>query len=300
MKVQRILFPTDFSPASEVALDHALFQAGVYNAELHIVHAVTWNDQEKLSLARLPDADSIMMHMQNVARVQLHETLERHRDKPFRIREKCLIGPRASESILKYIEEQEIDLMVMGTHGRQGLYYFLMGSVAEEIVRLSTCPVITVREKGPHAQLAPVRKVLVPIDFSDASRRALAHARWEAETHDAELLVMHVVQSVDFPSNGPEAGFTFLREWLPKIKKEQEANLHRMMTEIKGPEVPYTVIVDVGNPAQDIIAAAKKHDVDYIVMPTNGRRGLNRLIMGSTAERIIRTSPCPVYTDQFE
>lgn len=299
MNVQRILFPTDFSPSSEVALDHALHQAEIHDAELHIVHGIVWNDQDKLSVARFPDADNIMLHMQKVAKVHLEETMTTHRDKPFKIFEKSLVGARPAETILNYADEIDADMIIMGTHGRQGLYYFLMGSVAEEIVRLAHCPVITISETGERSNLRAVRKIMVPVDFSDASRRALARARHMADLHKAELLVMHVIQKLDFPVTGPEAGFTFLKDWLPKIKAENEAHLEQILQDTVGPAVPFKTIIDVGNPARDIIEAVKTYEVDYIVMPTHGRTGFDRMLMGSTAERVIRTAPCPVYTDKF-
>ena len=299
MNVQRILFPTDFSPCSEVALDHALYQAEIHDAELHIVHCITWNDRETLSPAHLPDADSIMLHMQKVAKVQLEETMDRHRDKPFNITEKCLTGPRPAETIMDYVTHQEIDMVVMGTHGRQGLYYFLMGSTAEEIVRLAPCPVLTVREKSENAQLQHIRKILVPVDFSDASRRAVARAKTMAALHGAEVVGLHILRSLDFPTGGLDAGFTFLNEWLPKVKGEQLERLNKLLAETKG-NAPCTGLIDVGNPARDITRTAAKQNADLIVMPTHGHTGFDRLIMGSTAERVLRMAPCPVYTEKFQ
>ncbi|MDJ0836880.1 MAG: universal stress protein [Acidobacteriota bacterium] len=300
MNVQRILFPTDFSPCSEIALDHALFHAEINDAELHIAHCITWNDRENQSPAHMPDADTIMLHMQKVARVQMEETLDPHQEKPFKIKEKLLTGPRPAETILDYVKHEEIDMVVMGTHGRQGLYYFLMGSTAEEVVRLAPCPVLTVREHGEYASLHMIRKILVPVDFSDASRRALVRAKYMASLHGAELLALHVLRKLDFPVGGLDAGFTFINEWLPKVKDEQMGRLETILKETKGPDVPCKGMIDVGNPARDIVHAAKIQRADLIVMPTHGHTGFDRLIMGSTAERVLRMASCPVYTEKFK
>jgi len=299
MNVARILFPTDFSPGSEQAFDHALYQADLLDAELHILHCITWSDKDKLSHGRLPDPDTVMRHLQNVAAVQMKEAIEPHKNKPFNIVEKVIAGPRPVETILHYIETHEIGLLVMGTHGRQGLTYFLMGSNAEEIVRSAPCPVITVREKGARCSLGAITKILVPVDFSDASRQAVIRGKYMAEMHEAELIVKHVIQKLDFPTTGPDAGFTFVKEWLPRLEKEHTEHLEKLVAETKGPNVPTQCRVDIGNPAREIVHEAEQDHVDFIVMPTHGHTGFNRLLMGSVAERVIRTAPCPVYTDRF-
>ena len=84
-------------------------------------------------------------------------------------------GIAAAPVILEYARDEEVDLVVLATHGRRGVRRMLMGSVAEEVVRLAARPVLTVRPDGAQEHGEPPRRILVPVDFSDHSDRALAY-----------------------------------------------------------------------------------------------------------------------------
>ncbi|QDT65543.1 universal stress protein [Calycomorphotria hydatis] len=144
--IKRILLPTDFSPYSHVAAEHAFQLAGCFGAELHLLHVIQdpvmmypdvalsvpppMIDVRELesSAQKSLDRISIPEHISCTARTVRH-------------------GPEFLE-IVRYAKENEIDMIVMGTHGRSGLSHALMGSVAEKVVRKAPCPVLTVRPEG--------------------------------------------------------------------------------------------------------------------------------------------------------
>lgn len=294
MNVKRILFPTDFSPCADAALSHAIFHAEISSSELHIIHAVHWEDQNPIT--RLPNADNIMFEMQKVGRLHLDEMLKPHKEVPFSIVEKCIVGDSATQVIMDYIQEKNIGMVVMGTHGRRGISHFLLGSAAEEIARMAPCPVLTVREDSKKSSLGPIKKVLAPVDYSVQSKHAVYQARELAAVMNAELTLLNVVQEFENSFSSVDAGFSLMNDIMPKVVEEQKKNLENFYNDIAGPTVPVHFEVQVGRPAWRINDYAKKNDMDYIVMGTHGFTGFNHLVLGSTTERVIRMAPCPVYS----
>lgn len=143
MNVKQILCPIDFSTNSEQALAYASKLARESHARLHLVHVyeppLTYTDPNE---GFVPPADM---------RPQM-ELLEgiRPTDDSVAFRREFIVG-YAPDALLEYAEKHEIDLIVLGTHGRTGLSRLLMGSVAEAIVRRAPCPVLTMRQAKPHA-----------------------------------------------------------------------------------------------------------------------------------------------------
>jgi nucleotide-binding universal stress UspA family protein len=122
----RILLPTDFSASADAALAVALAFAERCDAELHVLHNLAWLDAEDDRRA-----------VEAAAKARLDAALDRHRgkDDQFRVIKRTVVGVATATSILEYVAQEDIQLVVMGTHGR-GLLHLLVGSVAEEVVRL--------------------------------------------------------------------------------------------------------------------------------------------------------------------
>jgi nucleotide-binding universal stress UspA family protein len=136
----RILFPTDGSDGANAALEHAIDHAVTYDAELHVVYVVEEN---------LPVMEAGQAELLETLEAEGEEAIE---DARSRAKAAGVASIRGSigggspyRSILKYTEDNDIDLIVMGTHGRRGIDRYLLGSVAEKVVRSAECPVMTVR-----------------------------------------------------------------------------------------------------------------------------------------------------------
>lgn len=148
---RRILVPVDFSPAARSALAHALELAVSFDASVEVLH-VLWNPPPYVGFeaisAQLPYGvnESFVSWVQRSAAAQMEQFLA-DVDEPWRsrLRRRFLQGD-AAEVIVATAEQDHIDLIVMGTHGRRGLAHLLLGSVAEKVVRLAPCPVMTVRQ----------------------------------------------------------------------------------------------------------------------------------------------------------
>jgi nucleotide-binding universal stress UspA family protein len=160
-----------------------------------------------------------------------------------------------------------------------------MGSVAERVVRTASCPVLTVRQPPGESD---VPQVLVAVDFEPASDTALTYGRALARMFGARLHLLHVVEN------------NFLRPIAsdPRTVAERAQRRLRQRLAPEDSRAPgVAVAVEVSDtPADAIVDYAGDSGIDLIVIGTHGRRGKDRLLMGSVAERVIRRAPCPVLT----
>jgi nucleotide-binding universal stress UspA family protein len=140
-----------------------------------------------------------------------------------------------------------------------------------------------------------IRQILAPTDFSRFSREAAAWAFELAGKFGAKVLLFHVVELPAYPLEGlppSRLGGTLLED----LERQAEADLAKVMPEAQGAKVEVTRRVVVGIPYRKIVEVAQEEQADLIVMATHGRTGLSHLFMGSVAERVVRTAPCPVLT----
>lgn len=147
-KISRILFPTDFSDPAKQALQYAMEFADRFDAELHVLHVVreiVFPLPEASTSWTMPATDQ--RAEVDAATKQLQQEIQSEWTEQHRVVRLAEVG-YPSENIIKYAKQHKIDLIVMGTHGHTGLSHLLLGSVAEKVVRLATCPVLTVHPTG--------------------------------------------------------------------------------------------------------------------------------------------------------
>jgi universal stress protein A len=138
-----------------------------------------------------------------------------------------------------------------------------------------------------------IRHILAPTDFSDYSKKALSDALELAQTFGAKLTLLHVVEPSPYLGEftPPAAG----ADLVSNLERQASAALARVLPEAQSAQIEVIQSVVIGSPLRKIVEAAAKH-VDLIVMATHGRTGLSHLLIGSVAERVVRTAPCPVLT----
>lgn len=147
------------------------------------------------------------------------------------------------------------------------------------------------KKKRVQAAVAAVKSILVPIDFSDYSKNALQYAASIGRQFGAELLLIYVVE----PTISP-ADFSFGQVVLPNIEKELQERGEIELNELASKQEGVTVktLVRTGKPFLEIVRTAEEKEIDLIVMATHGHTGMEHLIFGGTAEKVIRKAPCPV------
>ncbi len=294
MKVEKVLCPTDFSPCARQALELAVLVARSFGAELHVLHAVVLHAEDPHNPAHhLPNLEEVEALLGRTATSALAQDIAPHADGVLRILQVQRRAPFAGEAILGYADEVGADLIVMGTHGRRGLAHVLLGSVANEVVRGAPCPVMTVRARPEGQHLEAIERILLPLDFSTASEAALAAARDLAVRWTASLDLLHVIEETVMPAFYA-AGVTSLLQLDPEIRTRCQAEMQRRLTHLGDAAVAVTTHVREGKAAREIVAFAEETGTDLIVLATAPRSGLERLLLGSVAEKVVRLAPCPV------
>ncbi len=296
---RRILHATDFSDCAEAATKHALALAHSERASLLVVH--TWQR------ALYPGTDVMIVHTADAPPMALLQYLRLNATRQLdalvvRLRKECeglaiegvLLDGAPDDEIVGLVREG--DAVVMGTHGRGAVAHLLVGSVAERIVRRSTVPVLTVRAGGSAA--LPAKRILVPIDFSEPSRAALALAARLAATANASVDVLHVWSAPEGPAGDalvvhlPTGERANLPEFVQaNAKREMHAFLAGL--EDRG-KVELRHELSSGRPDEVITEASRGYDL--VVMGTHGRHGLPHVLLGSVAEKVVRRAACPVWT----
>lgn len=286
--IRRILWPTDFSTGAARAFPYAAALASWHEAELHVLNVADEEPVEATGMASEFPLPRETLTDLLVAREDPPESVDLSELALVQEREQ---GGSPPEAIVAYAKDHDMDVIVAGTHGRRGLQRFLIGSVAEEVLRTSPCPVLTVREEQDVAPAWAVRNILVPVDFSEASMGALRHAKELALTYGAQITLLHAVEEVVYPS---AYGVEPVNLPGPEVVERVEANLAEMAREEIGYE-HVMVKAEVGYAPSAILDYAETNEVDLITIATHGRTGLERMLLGSVTERVVRRSPAPVF-----
>ncbi len=300
-KIEKILIPTDFSACADVALAQATALARLFQAELHVLHVLTSQKDDPYSLAyRLPDWQTLLHSQQERCAEKMMALLGGMESDGLEIEKHFPLASAPAPAILEFASQQSIDLIVMGTHGRRGFRRFLAGSVAEEVVRLAPCPVLTVGETTTPLRHDWPGRITVPIDFSGPSRIALRAAKELAAGNPAKKdttldLVYVFEQQVDLNPVNPLDGWT-AEVSFPQIARQVEEAIAKFNRETGGPETHCNIEVLEGRAAETIAQHAKASEADLIMIATRGLTGVQHFLLGSVAERVLRVASCPVLT----
>jgi len=269
--VRRILVPTDFSPAAELALRHAAALARVLGAELELLTSVFdsifWGSDTS---APVP-ADSYLA-VQERAASDLEERAQTLRANGLRV--DCSVShEHAASAACSVAAAGRAELIAMGTHGRSGLSHALLGSVTERVARLAVCPVLSVRADA--CEPRALRRILVATDFSADARSALDWAGALADHGGARISVVHALPRA---GHGDDAD---VQTRVARLREEFGAMLDE-------------VVIEPGHPDELVLRCARNLESDLIAMGTRGTSGLEHVLLGSCAERVMRRSPLPV------
>ncbi|NJD22015.1 MAG: universal stress protein [Melioribacter sp.] len=140
-----------------------------------------------------------------------------------------------------------------------------------------------------------IKKILVPIDFSDYSKNALKYATQFAKQFNAKIYLIYVVEPMIYP-----ADFSMGQVAIPStdidLHSRAEEELKKLSKDIVNGNSRVEILIKTGKPFVEIIEAASANDIDLIIIATHGHTGVEHLLFGSTAEKVVRKAPCPVLT----
>lgn len=284
---KHILFLTDFSEPSEAALPFAITIARAFGAKVHGLHIL------------LPTPSAYTTPEFTVAAIEAEEEsaqagMERLDSQLVGVPHESGVerGVAIWPTVEKAIRESDIDLLVLGTHGRTGARKLLLGSVAEEIFRRSSIPVLTIGPRiraGAHND-ARFRRVLFATDFSQHSLAAWPYAVSFAQENQARLVLLHVI---------PE-GQISQSEMLGEIPKGSPlSRLNALVPKEAELWCRPEAVVGYGDPATRILEEAKERGADLIVLGVRDARnhiGAATHLGRATAHKVVAHAPCPVLT----
>lgn len=289
LAIHRVLYPTDFSDCAAHALPFAIRFAEVHGASLHMLHVLVLHGMEVSG----PDD---LFPGEEEARAALRAAGEGQNGD--RVEHVVKRGFAAAPVILEHAADGEMDLIVMSSHGRRGVRRLLLGSIAEEVVRLAPCPVLTIRhcrESGPEEPVE-FRRIVVPVDFSSHTELAVEYARELAGVFGGEVHLLHVIELPTYPDFYVPVSSSGLN--VAELRDQSSRRLDRLAAESFGADSNVTsrVHVTVGRTTGEIVDFATDISADLIIIPSHGLSGLERALLGSVAEGVMRRAPCSVLT----
>ena len=285
VKLQKILFATDFTPSAQLALSYSVNLAHRYDAEVYSVNVLP---HQPFVEAVQPDPEQARL----LAEQQLVALVGSESFKGIRHQELIEQG-EVAEVLSKVVRDDEIDLIVIGTSGRKGLQKLLMGSVAEEVFRNAECPVLTV---GPHATSWPadgkLRHILFTTDFGPESVHGLPYAISLAEENQARLTLLHVAPEPTVALPEPEPGA------MPVVDPDEvvastEKQLRALIPD--GAQLSHEpeYMVQFG-PAADTIVKVAAQRADMIVLGVKRPAALTKHLGAGVAYKVACEAMCPV------
>jgi len=295
---QRILVPLDGSPRAELILPHVEHLWKREASELLLVRSVSADSPANGGYDSAPS----LVHERNDAESYLHGVARRLINAGAKVLTRVLEGS-PSGAILDAPRREGATMIAMTTHGRTGLLRWLMGSVADKVVRASDVPVLLLRPfhfAGPPAvesaisREAPFQRILIATDDSPNSMAIVDPAMEFAAPFGSEIIALHVWDSYALdgaPLPGMEAGMPRPQEApLPSEDKVTE----RMARRLSPSGLKVTRATRYGEPASEILDHSFEHKVDLIALATDNSRELSRWMTGSVAERVLRSAGIPL------
>jgi nucleotide-binding universal stress UspA family protein len=288
---ERILVPTDGSERSQWALEAASVLARRLGANLVVLHVIPDTGMPPFAFDGVPvDARAVLHDLQLNGEGILKAALERV--STARTRLEWGRGRRVAEVIAHVASDEQVSLIVMGTHGREGLDRLFFGSITEETERLSSAPVLFVRRST--SGFSGLEPILVPVDGSEVSNHALEFAQALSNATGAALEVLHVVPDLELPTAEPRVTGETLKE-IQHQRHVQGETVIQSARERIGPDGK-TLLMNAHNERIDsaIERIAREEHAGMVVIGTHARGGLERLLLGSVAESFAHHSSLPM------
>jgi nucleotide-binding universal stress UspA family protein len=306
---KRMLVPLDGSKLAEETIPYARELAGRLDLDLDFLYV-----SHPLMMQMLPMSQFYVEKIAEAVKTQVlivrANTVGKETARPVEVRSKVTTGYPAEE-ILKYAEENEVDIILLATHGASGVRRWAMGSVAYQVLHASKIPVWLVRSGIPEQIVFdkwPRRTILVPLDGSQLAESALPHAEAIARQRGAqvtEILLLSVYAptiypvkyyfQMDYPPKVPLKYEDYVQQEIDQARESCKKYLNHLADQLKAKGLQVRTEAVMGEPADEIIKYAHQNPFQLIVMASHGRSGLSHLTIGSVAERVLLETNIPVF-----
>lgn len=288
---ETVLLAHDFSPSSERALAYAVDAAQRSGATLHLMHVDKTAEGVLFEGGQVPPSDELQSRFEDRCRASLAPYPLAPGDDQVVCHAARGVAP--APLLVQKAQALGADLLVTGTEGRRGARRLIVGSVAEEILRTAPCPVLTVRERSDAAEDPPhveVEKIIAPVDFSARTETALHYVPQLAPLYDVPVQLMHVVEDATLPSVY-EAKSSKVQA--RAAEDRAEAELQSLGEPLVSEDVSVSTLVRRGETTDTVVEATGQPGT-LTVMGTRGLTGVQRIMLGSVTEAVIRNSSGPV------
>ena len=279
----RILFPIDDSDGVAAVRDSVYALAAAHDATLHVLNVA---DTAHDSVTRI--GDQVVDALEQTGEQLVAETARQAAERGISTQTAVIQGGVAA-TITEYAETAEIDCIVMPTQGRKGIEERLLGSTTERVSRETTVPLLTLRPDAAPLS-TPIERLLVPTDGSDTAAAALDVG---IDLAVADTSTLHLLSVVDTSLFGGDIQAEQYADSLTEAATGITDDARDRATAAGVGEV-ITAVEDDRSVAEGIRSYAAEAEADCIVVGTHGRTGLDRYLLGSVTETLIRTSPVPV------
>lgn len=278
--LQNILVPMDFNASSINALHYAANVSEIFNSHLILLHIISG---EKHS--------SNTEEMLKGLAYEKYEALRKEVGPTVAGRMELVIQQGVIfEQIIRFSIQRDVNVIIVGAGKQSGAR---LSTKIEKIMRKSQIPLWLVR----NGDKLPVKKVLCPVDFSDASARALNNAALLASKLNSVLLVMHVYTKIDIQSPRLQVDNEEENRLLLQDKKKELATF---MEQFDLSAIRHEILLEEGHPETGILEVIQQQEVDLLIMGTTGKSGLSRILMGSITEKVTREVPCSFITTKSQ
>lgn len=280
--MKKILVPYDFSPVSEHALDLACQIADKVDSEIMLLNVIEHPTADSFKTMGIQNVDPMeqlyIKKMYERTDEKLSEVVSKAKYSDDKITTKIQLG-NAFNTIIDQIVEERVDLMVAGTEGAEGLNEFLVGSIAEKIVRNATCPVITTADK---CEIEPIEKIVFASDFIHTDAGLISRLKELQAVFEAQLNIVKINTPASFTSTRHDT--RQMEEFVSKY-------------DIKN----YTIdIYNYKNEEDGIVLYAEDIQADMIALGTHQRKGVGHFLAGSIAEDVVNHAKVPVWTAHLD
>jgi len=277
--LQNILVTTDFSDSSANAVDVSIQLAKKFNSKISLIHVLDDSDfskeseefYEKFAFEKLGEHKSKIENENVVVADLIFE-----KGVPF-------------EKIIQVAQDKDVNVIIAGSGNKDYEEKYRLGTSVEKLMRKNQIPLWVVKNEKP----VPLKQIVCPVDFSDASKRALQNAITLANKFEAKLDIVHVFEPVMVTSARLSVD---TNEENRKNRKSKEKQLTEFLRQFDLEKVQHNENLIMGDPFIEILKFIRTGGIDLLVMGTTGKAALSRLLMGSVTEKVTREVPCSFIT----
>ena len=297
LKIDNVLIATDYTEAAAPAVARGIDLARQFDARAHIVNVVLMAEAAPVYplYGMAADTKKIFEALDEESRGRMAELVGGFDHDGMELVSSVVHGSYAAPRILEYAKEHDVDLIVIGTHGRRGLRRYLLGSVAEEVVRKARCPVLSCHPETSTELVRPQR-LLVAVDLSEHSDGLVRQAHELAVAYHASVDYLHVIPEWHQPlAYSPDVCVAPYPD-LTRLEDSSLEALRDLVARHQADAGDAEYLIRHGAPARTIVEVAEERSADLIALASHGLTGAKYLLLGSVADHVVRSAVVPVLT----